>query len=114
MLRLQVQSPVRVGVGAHAGSSGWMFLSHIDVSFSLSLLKGEKSMHISSGEALKKRIEAGSFTIHSVSQLRNQGGSPGWCGSVDLEPACWFDPQSGHTPRLQARSPVGCVGEATR
>ena len=37
---------------------------------------------------------------------------PGWCGSVDwawaCEPkGCWFDSQSGHTPGLWARSPVG-------
>ena len=38
--------------------------------------------------------------------------SPGWCGSVDLVPACepkghQFDSQSGCMPGLQARSPVG-------
>ena len=37
--------------------------------------------------------------------------SPGWCGSVDILPACkpkgrWFNSQSGHTPGLQARSSV--------
>ena len=37
---------------------------------------------------------------------------PGWCGSVDWVPACepkgcQFNSQSGHMPRLQARSPVG-------
>ena len=39
---------------------------------------------------------------------------PGWCGSVDGAPACnpkghWFDCQSGHTPGLPVRSPVGGV-----
>ena len=43
--------------------------------------------------------------------LRN-GTSPHWCGSVDWVPACEtkghrFDSQSGHKPRLWARSPVG-------
>ena len=42
--------------------------------------------------------------------------SPGWCGSVDRALACepkghGFDSQSGHTPGLQARSPVGGVLE---
>ena len=36
---------------------------------------------------------------------------PGWCGSVDWALACepkgrWFNPQSGHMPGLQPRSPV--------
>ena len=44
--------------------------------------------------------------------------SPGWCGSVDWVTAwepkgCWFNSQSGHMPRLQARSPVGNAQEAT-
>ena len=43
---------------------------------------------------------------------------PGWCGSVDWVPACepkghQFDSQSGHTPGLQARSPVGDTQEET-
>ena len=42
---------------------------------------------------------------------------PGWCGSVDWVLACEpkrsrFDSQSGHTPGLQARSPVGGAREA--
>ena len=42
----------------------------------------------------------------------------GWRGSVDWVPACepkghWFYSQSGHMPGLQARSPVGGMGEAT-
>ena len=44
--------------------------------------------------------------------------SPGWCGSVDWAPACKpkshrFSSQSGHTPGLRARSPVGDVWEVT-
>ena len=41
--------------------------------------------------------------------------SPGWCGSVvEHQPGNhWLDSQSGHMPGLQARSPVGGVGEAT-
>ena len=43
---------------------------------------------------------------------------PGWCGSVDWVQACepkgqQFDSQSGHTPGLPDRSPVGGVQEAT-
>ena len=43
---------------------------------------------------------------------------PGWCSSVDGVRACepkgrWFDSPSGHTPGLQARSPVGGAREAT-
>ena len=41
-----------------------------------------------------------------------------WCGLVDWALACkpkghWFDPQSDHKPRLQARSPIGSAWEAT-
>ena len=42
---------------------------------------------------------------------------PIWHGSVDWTPGCeakggWFDSQSGHMPRLQARSPIGGAQEA--
>ena len=50
--------------------------------------------------------------------LFKQGLSSGWCGSVEWVPACkpkghWFDSQSGHMPRLWARSLVGGTWEAT-
>ena len=43
---------------------------------------------------------------------------PGWCGSVDWVPACepkshQFYFQSRYMSGLQARSPVGCMQEAT-
>ena len=49
--------------------------------------------------------------------ISNQGGSPGWCGSLDWVPACkpkghWFNSQSGHMPGLWARLPgAGHKGE---
>ena len=65
------------------------------------------------------------FLVANLNQKTNRNGhsrkcssSPGWCGSVDWAPAYepkghWFDSQAGHVPRLQARSPVGGVQEAT-
>ena len=37
---------------------------------------------------------------------------PGWCGNCELK-CHQFDSQSGHMPGLQARSPLGGVGEAS-
>ena len=43
---------------------------------------------------------------------------PGWCGSGEWVLACkpnghWLDSQSGHMPRLQAKSPVRGTQETT-
>ena len=49
-----------------------------------------------------------SFWVQEPKRITNF--SPGWCSSVDWVWACepkghWFDSQSGHMPRLWARSP---------
>ena len=81
---------VQSQVSVHRRGNRYMFLSHINVSLSPSL------------------------TLF----LKIDKNCPGWCGSVDWEPACepkgrWFNSQSGHMPGLRARSPVGGTWEAT-
>ena len=60
-------------------------------------------------EAVNVSLYVGASSPCEISIL-----GPGWCGSVDWVPACepkgcQFDSQSGHTPGLQARSPVGAM-----
>ena len=56
--------------------------------------------------------------ILSTLRINIPGALASICGSVDWVPACepkghWLDSQSGHMPRLWARSPVGGAQEAT-
>ena len=90
----------------------WAISAHL-ISLTLTLINRDKEY---------KMIIKLSWFIKSknsfILMLKSTVFCPGWCGSVDWTPA-WepkghqFNSQSGHMPRLQARSPVGGAQEAT-
>ena len=81
-----------------------------------SLCQHKRHSMKSPSQRLYQEMKGPHGTYHS--KAKNNGGCPGWCGSVDWTPACapkghGFNSQSGHMPGVQARSPVAGTRGAT-
>ena len=96
--RLQGQSLVEAGTEGSLSMPVCLFLSKINEDIL--------------GWGFKKFFYNTPRDIQGVIQVTSKASCPGWCGSVDWEPACepmshQPDSQLGHMPGLWARSPVG-------